>query len=55
MVMYECKYCDYQTNKKSSIDNHLQGVHLKERSFQCEFCEFKTHHKGSLSTTYENS
>ena len=43
--IYFCKYCDYGTKYKHSIQNHEKVMHAYSGSlFQCSLCDFKTLH-----------
>merc|ERR1712228_263647 len=43
-----CDYCGYSCPKKSLLQRHVDGVHLKLKSFKCNYCDSSFSEKGHL-------
>ena len=37
-IMFGCKACDYQTQKKAHVKRHLTLKHTPSANLVCEFC-----------------
>ena len=38
--LLQCEFCDYRTNKKCQLDDHIKQNHTMERPFKCDQCDF---------------
>lgn len=38
--LIQCEFCDYRTNKKCQLDDHIKQNHTMERPFKCDQCDF---------------
>ena len=43
-----CHKCDYKSNKKNILANHMR-THTRERPFACSVCEYKARYKSRLT------
>ena len=43
--MFTCKDCDFQSNHRASIHNHIKEVHTSEMKYSCDLCMFKSNLK----------
>jgi hypothetical protein len=48
---HKCPLCQYQSDVKSTMQEHIQYIHKKgeQEQYQCDFCDFRTHRKGYLT------
>ena len=50
-VNFSCNYCDHVTNRKGSLKQHIDAVHLNIKgSWPCDECNFVFTNKGSVTT-----
>ncbi|XP_077362072.1 zinc finger Y-chromosomal protein isoform X3 [Festucalex cinctus] len=48
---YQCTDCDFTTNKKASLHNHMEAHALSSKApFQCEMCSKEFHQQAALFT-----
>ena len=47
LLPYKCGECDYITERRRNLDNHINSKHLNIR-FVCDLCEYKAMQKGDL-------
>ncbi|XP_060553526.1 uncharacterized protein LOC132714642 [Ruditapes philippinarum] len=38
--LYPCNYCDYYSDNKSYLKQHVDFVHISDRPFKCPYCEY---------------
>ena len=38
--LYPCSYCDYYSDNKSYLKQHVDFVHISDRPFKCPYCEY---------------
>ena len=47
-LAFTCKKCDYQTNNKFYLRQHVKGIHLKIKDISCDLCDFQTSYNSVL-------
>ena len=45
----KCDVCNYQSNDKFRVKNHIKAVHQQEKLFECKYCKAKYSDKYRLS------
>lgn len=38
--LYPCSYCDYYSDNKNYLKQHIDFVHISDRPFKCPYCEY---------------
>lgn len=38
--LYPCSFCDYYSDNKSYLKQHIDFVHISDRPFKCPYCEY---------------
>lgn len=50
----KCYFCEYTTLYKSSLDRHIDGIHLNLRNHKCQICDFSSTRKYDLKRHVDN-
>jgi len=45
---FKCKFCDYETARKSDLNRHLNVKHLEVEKIQCHLCDYQSVRKDQL-------
>ena len=44
----QCEYCDYKSDNKPHLKDHVNSIHLGIKQFRCGVCNFECASKGSM-------
>lgn len=45
----QCEQCEMTTTKKSSLERHVEGVHLELRRNECSGCDFTAAYRAGIN------
>ena len=54
IVVHICNICDKQFDSKTTLNEHMENVHILHNFFGCNLCNHKFANKGELDNHFKN-